>query len=140
MFRDQGFAIYYHGDFDWGGCASPRTVVPFSLHPWRYETADYAQRPQAGASKVPLSMPRGIPCYVLPWKCAAQAVHEEAVLDSLLSDLEDPDSPRHGTALLKPGTFDLAAIPPSARFAIFCQIVSPFSERCADKHCAGDAK
>ncbi|MFD7627410.1 TIGR02679 family protein [Streptomyces sp. NPDC059851] len=92
-----GAAFRYHGDFDWGGLRIAATLmqhVPW--RPWRYTADDYREGVAAtGIDAQPLS---GKPA-PSPWDpdlALALAEHgmrleEEAVLDTLLADLESLD-------------------------------------------------
>ncbi|CAN5905790.1 hypothetical protein BH23ACT10_BH23ACT10_19750 [soil metagenome] len=85
---DAGAALAYHGDFDWPGLRIGRFVIDrFDARPWRFSTADYDTAPGGP----PL---RGRPADA-PWDAALSpamtargtAVHEEQVLDMLLTDM-----------------------------------------------------
>ncbi|MFH9727054.1 TIGR02679 family protein [Streptomyces sp. NPDC017254] len=92
--HELGAALRYHGDFDWGGLRIATTLhqhVPWQ--PWRY-TADEYRAAVAAASPAP--PPLAGMAALSPWDpdlATALAEHgvrieEEAVLDSLLADLE----------------------------------------------------
>jgi uncharacterized protein (TIGR02679 family) len=91
---DGGARLAYHGDFDWPGLRIGRVVIArFGAAPWRFTASDYRRAP-AGP---PL---RGTPATApwdpgLPTAMTARgiAVHEEQVLDELLSDLARPAAP-----------------------------------------------
>ncbi|MBU8861773.1 MULTISPECIES: TIGR02679 family protein [unclassified Micromonospora] len=88
--------LLYHGDFDWPGIAiADRIMRRYNAKPWQFMAADY-RRAVAQATK------RGTPRQPLtgraretPWDPAlsgamaqtATAIHEEAVIESLLGDL-----------------------------------------------------
>ena len=85
----QGLELHYHGDFDWPGIGIANTVVRrFGAKPWRMAAPDYLNAP----ATLPLS---GTP--VIPeWdetlgeamRRRGLAVHEEAVIPTLLADLK----------------------------------------------------
>lgn len=83
-----GARLAYHGDFDWPGLRIGWFVIErFSAVPWRFETADYLTAP-------PGPKLHGRPA-TAPWDAdlapamstRGTAVHEEQMLDVLLSDL-----------------------------------------------------
>jgi uncharacterized protein (TIGR02679 family) len=89
-----GADLRYHGDFDWPGLAiANRVIGPFGATPWRMAAPDYEHALAAvGAGEV-LSL-EGRPVAAV-WDAtltaamerAGVAVHEEAVLDVLVTDL-----------------------------------------------------
>lgn len=90
---DQGAALSYHGDFDWGGLRIASTLhrgVPWS--PWRFTAAHYRAAVASGPSSPCLT---GTPADA-PWdpplaRALAELgvrVEEETVLDDLLGDLK----------------------------------------------------
>ena len=92
MLVDRGIALRYHGDFDWGGIRiAARLWEKFGFTPWRFNCDDYLLAPLGRSLS-------GKPV-VAPWDeqlapamlRAGTVVHEEAVMDALLSDL----GPRH---------------------------------------------
>ena len=87
-----GASLRYHGDFDWPGIAIANLVkVRHGATPWRMAARDYQEAAEGGTD---LS---GNPVVAL-WdeelepamRAWGRAVHEEHVLDELLSDLADP--------------------------------------------------
>lgn len=83
-----GFAVHYHGDFDWGGIRIGNFLFQkFGFQPWRYSSVEYTAH-EKGKRLV------GAPVQAL-WdgeltplmQSKKLAVHEEAVLSSLLNDL-----------------------------------------------------
>jgi uncharacterized protein (TIGR02679 family) len=87
--HQQGFTFSYHGDFDWGGLRiAARLWRQFQFVPWRYGTSDYLKAPPGRALK-------GRPADA-PWdlelrntmQARTTSVHEEAVLHTLLADLD----------------------------------------------------
>ncbi|KQS69267.1 TIGR02679 family protein [Modestobacter sp. Leaf380] len=84
-----GAVVRYHGDFDWPGVAIAGRVFALGAAPWRFGAADYLD--VAPALGVPLTGRRT----PTPWdpglaeamQSQGSAVHEEAVLEELLSDL-----------------------------------------------------
>jgi uncharacterized protein (TIGR02679 family) len=99
-----GYAVRYHGDFDWRGLAIAGVLVRKvpSAQPWRFTTTDYLQAVRQGLGTVPLS---GAP-HMSPWdpelapimKTAGTAIYEEQVIEDLLEDLDnsrrEPDQPK----------------------------------------------
>jgi uncharacterized protein (TIGR02679 family) len=86
--RAAGARLHYHGDFDPAGLAIARRVMAESgALPWRFGAADYAAAPKG------LKFTGGLG--PTPWDpslrdamCkAGEAVHEEAVFDSMIEDL-----------------------------------------------------
>lgn len=88
-----GFAVRYHGDFDWRGLAIAGVLarkIP-SVEPWLYRTDDYRQAVGRGLGTVPLSGAT----VASPWdpalapsmQEAGVAVYEEQVIGALLDDL-----------------------------------------------------
>jgi uncharacterized protein (TIGR02679 family) len=97
-----GAALRYHGDFDWAGIAiANRVITAYGASPWRMSAGDYrdalADAPR-GVELVPLE---GFPV-VAAWDGdltpamarAGAAVHEELMLDLLVSDLLAADAGR----------------------------------------------
>lgn len=86
--RYGGTKIWYHGDFDWKGLAiASRVIGRVNARPWRYSVEDYLA---ANGSEELLRSP-----FEAPWSPGLTAamikrrklIHEEAVADSLLTDL-----------------------------------------------------
>jgi uncharacterized protein (TIGR02679 family) len=87
---DDGARVRYHGDFDWPGLSIAGRILARGATPWRLTAADYlaALPPGVGA-------PLTGPAVATPWDPWLQmalrehgrAVHEEAVLEVLLTDL-----------------------------------------------------
>lgn len=84
---EAGAVLRYHGDFDWPGIAIANRLTTTGCVPWRMTAADYLAAKRVGG--LPL---HGTP--VMPsWDAAlgaamrreGTAVHEEAVLDTLLA-------------------------------------------------------
>jgi uncharacterized protein (TIGR02679 family) len=86
-------AVRYHGDFDWPGIAIARRVFGLGAQPWRFGCSDYA----AGVERLPAGNRLGLTGHAqaTPWDeglraamtTADVAVHEEALIDHLLTDL-----------------------------------------------------
>jgi uncharacterized protein (TIGR02679 family) len=84
----------YHGDFDWPGVAIAGRVYAAGGTPWRMTDADYRNALAARAAQFSIPL-RGDPLPT-PWSPALEvsmtghgtAVHEEEVIDGLLSDLD----------------------------------------------------
>lgn len=92
--RQSGAALLYHGDFDWPGIQIANLVMlRFAAQPWRFGARDYLAAP-AGA-------PLAGSAVTASWDAAlgpamtmrGTAVHEEAVLEDLLADLQRPRDP-----------------------------------------------
>jgi uncharacterized protein (TIGR02679 family) len=92
--RSAGTELWYHGDFDWEGIAiAGRIINRVDARPWRYTADDYL----AASGTEPLE---GSPVPT-PWcpKLAAAlserqvVIHEEAVAELLLNDLQIPTAP-----------------------------------------------
>ncbi|MEO3746414.1 TIGR02679 family protein [Plantactinospora sp. B5E13] len=88
--------LRYHGDFDWPGIAiADRVIRRYRAQPWQFTAVDYqravAQAVERGTPRQPLAG-RPLPT---PWDPVlsqvmaetATAIHEEAVIESLLADL-----------------------------------------------------
>ena len=85
-----GICLKYHCDFDWGGIRIANTVIQrHGARPWRLATEDYVHATSAGGA------PLGGEAVAACWDShleptmveAGCAIHEESVLDSLLTDL-----------------------------------------------------
>jgi uncharacterized protein (TIGR02679 family) len=85
--------VRYHGDFDWPGIAIARRILATGGLPWLFRQADYLRALDhiPADARLPLTdKPEDT-----PWdnklrtvmERAGSAVHEEAVIDQLLSDL-----------------------------------------------------
>jgi uncharacterized protein (TIGR02679 family) len=86
-----GGVLRYHGDFDWPGIAIATSVMTrHGARPWRMGAADYLAAVGAGAGVALAGAPQPT-----PWDPAlgevmaatGKVVYEEAVADSLLTDL-----------------------------------------------------
>lgn len=85
---NSGARLVYHGDFDWGGLRIGNVVIGrCDAEPWRFSTADYVAttggRPLEGRP-VDATWDAGLADVM---RAAARAVHEEQVMNDLLSDL-----------------------------------------------------
>jgi uncharacterized protein (TIGR02679 family) len=90
-----GVKVVYHGDFDVAGIRIAARLFEQGAHPWRFSGEDYlaAIRSTDSAARLPLN--GDVPS--TPWspllasamRSHQVAVHEEALLDVLLSDLSD---------------------------------------------------
>ncbi|MFE6864523.1 TIGR02679 family protein [Nocardia sp. NPDC057668] len=88
--------IRYHGDFDWPGVAIAARLFAGGAEPWRMSTADYLTAVDSGIHHIPLLGA----AVETPWDPqlgrammrAGRAVHEEAVLTTLLDDLRSGGS------------------------------------------------
>ncbi|MGH8909818.1 MAG: TIGR02679 family protein [Egibacteraceae bacterium] len=83
-----GIQLAYHGDFDWGGIRIGNVMVrDHAARPWRFSTPDYqATRGGAPLSGDPVPA-RWDPALAPALQDAGRAVHEEQLLDDLLTDL-----------------------------------------------------
>jgi uncharacterized protein (TIGR02679 family) len=90
--RDAGFRIAYHGDFDWPGIQIGNAIVQrFGADAWRFSARDYLLA-KAGTLLDGAAV-------AAAWDAAlgeamrarGRAVHEEAVVDDLVADLELAD-------------------------------------------------
>lgn len=87
--REIGVGIAYHGDFDWPGIQIANGIIQrFEATPWRMNAQDYLGAP-AG---IPLAGPVTIPCWDPAlgdaMRTRDRAIHEEAVVDILVADLD----------------------------------------------------
>jgi uncharacterized protein (TIGR02679 family) len=85
-----GGQLAYHGDFDWAGVAIAGRIIASGARPWRMEASDYAAAiPRAGGHLLtgpPVPTPWD-PQLAMRMRHHGVAVHEEALLHVLLSDL-----------------------------------------------------
>ncbi len=84
-----GVRLVYHGDFDWGGVRVANLVMQrHGAAPWRMSADDYRAVVDHGislsGSPVAAAWDAGLEAAMV---AAGRAVHEEAVLESLLCDL-----------------------------------------------------
>jgi uncharacterized protein (TIGR02679 family) len=87
--------VRYHGDFDWPGIAIARRIIARGATPWRLGHDDYLEAAERLPADHRLAL-SGRP-ETTPWDEHLQAVmiatdvavHEEAIVDLLLADLED---------------------------------------------------
>jgi uncharacterized protein (TIGR02679 family) len=90
-----GASLAYHGDFDWGGVRIGNTVIgDFGARAWRFSASDYEMT--RGGRKltgrpVPARWDSGLSSAM---KIDGRAVHEEQVIEDLLSDLSRGDEQR----------------------------------------------
>lgn len=85
-----GARLHYHGDFDAGGLKIARRVMrEYHAIPWRMSAADYLAAPKGKpiAADAPLDSPWD-PALAEAMRHERRAVHEEAVADTLLADLD----------------------------------------------------
>lgn len=90
LHRLAGAQLLYHGDFDWPGVSiANRLIAEVGVHPWRMAADDYLAA--LGPSRPPLVGPPVTPDWDGALGAAmcqhGVAVHEEAVLDELLTAL-----------------------------------------------------
>lgn len=83
-----GTEIWYHGDFDWKGLAiASRVIERLNARPWRYSIEDYLS---ANGTEELVGPPFNVswsPGLTAAMNEHQKIVHEEAVAESLLSDL-----------------------------------------------------
>ncbi|MEU3529146.1 TIGR02679 family protein [Streptomyces sp. NPDC038707] len=101
-----GADVAYHGDFDWPGVAIADRVIRAGARPWRMYAADYL----SALAELPADqvLPLTGPVTATPWDpdlAAAMAhhglaVHEEAQMHRLLSDLRRDETGRDGEVLV----------------------------------------
>jgi len=88
LIRDAGIHILYRGDFDWPGIAIGNLVMArHGARPWRFSKEDYESAP---AGKALHGSPRAAswdPTLQSAMQMRGRAVHEESIIDLLLSDL-----------------------------------------------------
>ncbi|GAA5133880.1 hypothetical protein GCM10023320_60720 [Pseudonocardia adelaidensis] len=88
---EDGAALRYHGDFDWGGMRIGNVVLGrLQAAPWRFDAAAYRRSALHGAGRPLTGEP--VACAWDPelteaMRVTGQAVEEEHVLDGLLADL-----------------------------------------------------
>jgi uncharacterized protein (TIGR02679 family) len=83
-----GFRLTYHGDFDWPGIQMGNLIMQrHEATPWRFEATHYL----AHRGKIALKGQPVVPSWdarlMQEMIRVGHAVHEEKVLDELLSDL-----------------------------------------------------
>lgn len=86
--------VHYHGDFDWPGIGIARRIFDRGARPWRLNRDDYLE----GMERLPAENRLGLSgrAEATPWDdrlsaammAAGVAVHEEAIVDILLADLQ----------------------------------------------------
>jgi uncharacterized protein (TIGR02679 family) len=104
--HQHGFAFRYHGDFDWGGLRiAARLWHRFHFISWRYSAQDYRTAPHGRTlNGVPAEAPWD-PNLKVAMQACQKAVHEEAVLKTLLADLaSEPEHNLHATTESKIAT------------------------------------
>jgi uncharacterized protein (TIGR02679 family) len=83
-----GARLRYHGDFDCGGLGIARRLfAEFAVTPWRFGAADYAAAPKSERFRGDPGQTPWDPPLALAMARDGRLVHEEAVFDSLASDL-----------------------------------------------------
>jgi uncharacterized protein (TIGR02679 family) len=86
-----GITLVYHGDFDWGGVRVGNVIVrDHGARPWRFTAADYQATTGGTALHGKPVAARWDPALAPALARADRAVHEEQVLDDLLTDLTHP--------------------------------------------------
>jgi uncharacterized protein (TIGR02679 family) len=88
LFVMQGISLRYHGDFDWGGIRiAARLWHRFRFIPWRFTCDDYLRSP---VGRTLTGRPANAPWdqgLTSAMQLAGTAVHEEAVVGELVTDL-----------------------------------------------------
>lgn len=94
---DVGHSVRYHGDFDWAGVAIAGRIIAMGATPWRMLAIDYQNALATLDAEHALALiGKPVPT---PWDPALAsamavhglAVHEESIVDELVSDLIDKD-------------------------------------------------
>ncbi|WP_165960893.1 TIGR02679 family protein [Actinocrispum wychmicini] len=88
-----GVKVFYHGDFDIAGVTIAARLFSQGAHPWRFSGDDYLAAVRSTGSSLPIT--GTVPD--TPWspflahamRSHQIAVHEESLLETLLSDLSD---------------------------------------------------
>ena len=86
-------AVRYHGDFDWPGIAIARRIIERNAQPWRFGHADYIEAVDHLRADRRLELTGRVEA--TPWDqelspamaATNVAVHEEAIVDLLVTDL-----------------------------------------------------
>ncbi|ACB73827.1 TIGR02679 family protein [Opitutus terrae] len=87
--RRAGTEIWYHGDFDWKGLAiASRVIARLNARPWRYSEHDYNSAIGTEDLTGAVFNAPWAPELTTAMQKRNKLVHEEAVADLLLSDLE----------------------------------------------------
>jgi uncharacterized protein (TIGR02679 family) len=87
--RQAGVAIAYHGDFDWPGIQMANAMIrKFGATPWRMGTDDYRQAEGSAALTGTPVVPLWDVTLGEAMRQRGRGVHEEAVVDMLLRDLD----------------------------------------------------
>jgi uncharacterized protein (TIGR02679 family) len=92
--RAAGAEVAYHGDFDWAGIQIANGIVErFGVAPWRFGAADYLEAEGRAGARALLAGPAISPVWDAAlgeaMRARGRAVHEEAVIDDLVADLDD---------------------------------------------------
>ena len=83
--------VAYHGDFDWAGVAIAGRVIAAGARPWRMGAQDYVAALQRGGREPLTGTPAATPWdeqLAVAMRHHSVAVHEESLLDVLLSDVD----------------------------------------------------
>lgn len=87
--RDAGARLRYHGDFDPSGLAIARRAISESgAIPWRFNASDYVAAPKGVRFKGKPGATPWDPKLSEVMRTEQKSVHEEAVVDVLIGDLE----------------------------------------------------
>jgi len=87
--REAGIDIAYHGDFDWPGLGIGNVMVRrYGSTPWRFGTADYQEAPKGKGLRGQSIKASWDAALSIAMTESGKSVHEEAVLPTLLKDLE----------------------------------------------------
>jgi uncharacterized protein (TIGR02679 family) len=99
MLTEAGATLRYHGDFDWPGLTIANTLINgHTCTPWRFEAPDYERalgRLASIVGELPMLADRAVvatwdPALTATMARAGRTLHEELVLDELLTDLVGP--------------------------------------------------
>ena len=88
-----------HADFDWGGLSIvSRAIQTAGAQPWRYSPEDYRDAvTSVPTTELPQHPPPRLDARLAPLaqalRSGGRAVHEEAVIESLLNDLAELSRP-----------------------------------------------
>lgn len=86
--RRAGSELWYHGDFDWKGLAiASRVIGRLQARPWRYAAVDYEAASGTEDLAGTVFTASWAPDLTAAMQKRKKLVHEEAVADLLLSDL-----------------------------------------------------
>src|SRR2546422_4686950 len=91
--RHAGIELHYHGDFDWPGIQIANLVIKrYGAIPWRFCAVDYENSPEGTTLKGKIVSSNWDPDLTAEMIRRRSAIHEEAILPQLLSDLRKTQS------------------------------------------------